>query len=186
MSRTNERMGPPAWLLVTGPIVALAAVAFAWTWIGDAGGVGPLDRAKGFWLIAVPLTLLIPLLTAWAGGRLARYGRPAMAAVVGLGAGLAVGWPMWVSFAGQCATVRLPTPLAPIATASTIVALTMFGAVLAVGTVLDLQRPRRAAVRLAFAFASAAIVFAIGFGVFALLSGSMFFGHCVIRPQVTP
>jgi hypothetical protein len=184
MSRTNERTGPPAWLLVTGPIVALAAVALAWTWIDRAGAMGPLDKAKLFWLITVPLTLLLPLITAWAGGRLGRFGRPTMGVIVGLCAGLAVGWPMWVSFAGRCATVGLPTPLAPIATTSSIVALTMLGAVLAAGAALDVGRSRQVTVGLAFI--SAAAVFAIGFAVFALLAGSLFFGHCVIRPPTMP
>jgi hypothetical protein len=184
MSRTNERTGHPAWLLVTGPIVALAAIVFVWTGIDRVGAVGPLDKAKLGWLIAVPLTLLVPLLTAWAGSRIGRYGRPTMAAIVGLGAGLAVGWPIWVSYAGQCATLGLPTPLAPIATLSAIVALTMLGSVLAAGAALDLRRPRPVAIGLAFA--SAAAVFAIGFVVVAFMWTSLFFGTCVVRPQVTP
>ncbi len=184
MARTSERAGYPAWLLVAAPIVALAAVVILWTAIDAVGEIGPLDKAKLGWLVAVPSTLLIPVLAAWAGGGLGRLGRPALAALVAIGAGAAVGWPVWMEYASRCAAAGLPVPVSPIATIGAIVGLTMCAAVLAAGAALD--RMRSGLIGVVLAFVSAALVFAIGFGIFALMSGFLLFGHCVVRPGITP
>lgn len=184
MTPTTERKGPPGWLLAATPIAALAVVVLLWAGIDAVGEIGPLDKAKLGWLIAVPLTILVPVLAAWAGGRLGRFGRPILAIVVGLGAGLAVGWPVWVAYSSQCDSVGLPVPTSTIATIGAIVGVTMAIAVLAAGFALDGGRSRYASVGLALT--SAAIVFAIGFAVFALMSGSLLFGQCVVRPGITP
>jgi len=184
MARTTDRHGLPGWLLIAIPLVALFVVVFVWTAIDAVGAVGPLDKAKLGWLVAVPMTLLLPVLTAWAGGRLGGWGRPLLAALVGLVAGVAVGWPIWVALAGQCAAVGRPAPLVSVVATSTIAGLTLFGAVLASGAALDLDRPRRVAAILAVV--SAAVVSAIGFAVFVVLSFVLFFGQCSVRPQITP
>ena len=133
MARTSDRSALPGWLLLATPVIALIAIVFVWTAIDNIGEIGPLDKAKLGWLVAVPLTLMLPVLTAWAGGRLGRFGRPILAALVGLAAGFAVGWPIWVELAGQCSAVGRPTPLGSVAATSTIVGLTLFAAVLAAG-----------------------------------------------------
>jgi len=184
MARTTDRLGLPGWLLIAIPLVALIMVVFVWTAIDAVGAVGPLDKAKLGWLVAVPMTLLLPVLTAWAGGRLGGWGRPLLAALVGLAAGVAVGWPIWVALAGQCAAVGRPAPLASVVATSTIAGLTLFGAVLASGAALDLDRSRRVAAILAVV--SASVVSAIGFAVFVVLSFVLFFGQCSVRPQITP
>jgi len=184
VARTNDRSELPVWLLVAIPAVFVAGVVFVWVAIDTLGAVGPLDKAKLGWLVAVPLTLALPVLTAWAGGQLGRWGRPVLAALVGLVAGLAVAWPIWVSFSGLCAAVGRPVPIVSIATTGMIVGLTLFGAVLAAGAALDLNRTRRTAS--ALAFVSAAVVCAIGFAVFVLLSIMLFFGQCAVRSQITP
>lgn len=184
MERTTDRSGLPGWLLIAIPVLGLVATVVVWVAIDAVGAIGPLDKAKLGWLVAVPMTLLLPVLTAWAGGRLGRWGRPTLAALVGLMAGVAVGWPIWVSLASQCAAVGRPAPLASVVATSTIVGLTMFGAVLAAGVALDLDRPRRVAAVLAIV--SAAAVCVIGFVVFVVLSFVLFFGQCSVRPGITP
>jgi hypothetical protein len=124
------------------------------------------------------------VLAAWAGGELGRFGRPLMAALVGLGAGIAIGWPVWIAYSSQCAAAGLPIPFKPIATTISIVGLTMFSAVLTAGWALDRVRSRRVGV--ALAFVSALVVFAIGFAVYVLMAASLLFGQCVVRPQITP
>jgi hypothetical protein len=184
MARTTDRSELPGWLLAAIPAVALLAVVFVWVAIDTVGAIGPLDKAKLGWLVAVPLTFALPVLTAWAGGQLGRWGRPVLAALVGLAAGLAIAWPIWVSYSGLCAAVGRPVPIVSIATTGMIVGLTLFGAVVASGAALDLNRPRRTAS--ALAFVSAAVVCAIGFAVFVLFSIMLFFGQCAVRPQITP
>lgn len=184
MARTTNRSGLPGWLLTAIPILALIATAFVWAAIDAVGAIGPLDKAKLGWLVAVPMTILLPVLTAWAGGRLGGWGRPTLAALVGLIAGIAVGWPIWASLASQCAAVGRPAPLASVLATSTIVGLTMFGAVLAAGAALDLDRSRRTTASLAIV--SAAVVCAIGFVVFVVLSFVLFFGQCSVRAGITP
>jgi hypothetical protein len=169
---------------VAAPLAALAGVVLLWAGIDAVGEVGPLDKAKLGWLVAVPLTLVVPVLAAWAGRELGAFGRPLLAALAGLGAGLAVGWPIWIEYASQCAGVGLPIPFSPIATTIAIVGLTMFVAVLAAGSALDGVRSGR--VGLALAFVSAVVVFAIGSAVYVLMTASLLFGQCVARPQITP
>ena len=185
MARLSGRQGLQSWFLVAAPLVALAAVVFLWAAIDAVGEVGPLDKAKLGWLVAVPLTLLVPVFAAWAGGeKLGRFGRPLMAALAGLGAGIAIGWPIWIEYASQCAAVALPIPFSPIATTIAIVGLTMFAAVLAAGWSLGGGRSGRVGV--ALAFVSAVIVFAIGFAVYVLMAVTLLFGQCVVRPQGVP
>ena len=184
MARTTERAGHPVWLLVAAPLLALAAVVLLWTGIDVVGEIGPLDKAKLGWLVGLPLTLLVPVLAAWAGGRLGPWGRPTLAVLVGLGAGAAVGWPVWIAYAGQCAAAGLSVPVSTIATIGALVGLTMFAAVLAAGPALDGARSRP--VTMGLAFVSAAVVFVVGFVTFALLSSSLLFGQCVVRPGITP
>jgi hypothetical protein len=184
VARTNERAGLPTWLLVAAPLVALVAVVLLWMGIDVIGEIGPLDKAKLGWLVAVPLTILVPVLAAWAGGRLGRSGRPILAAVVGLGAGLAVGWPVWIAYATQCAAVGLPIPISPIATTAAIVGLTMATAVLASGFALGGGRSGLA--RIALACGAAAACYVGGFIVYVLMSPSLLFGQCVVRPGITP
>ncbi len=184
MARATDRSDLPAWLLFAIPVLGLVATVFVWAAIDAVGTIGPLDKAKLGWLVAVPMTLMLPVVTAWAGGRLGPWGRPFLAALVGLGGGVAVGWPIWVSLAGQCAAVGRPAPLASVIATSTIVGVTLFGAVLAAGAALDLDRSRRVAAGLAVV--SAAIVCGIGFAAFVVLSFVLFFGQCAVRPQITP
>ncbi len=183
MARLTRGDALPSWLLVAAPLVALAAVVLLWAGIDTVGEIGPLDKAK-LGGVAVPLTLLVPILAAWAGRELGRFGRPVMAALAGLGAGLAIGWPIWIAYAGQCAAAGLPIPFSPILTTIAIVGLTMFAAVLAAGSALDTGRTRRT--RLVLSFMSAAVAFTIGFGVYVLMAASLLFGQCVVRPQITP
>lgn len=180
MERTSGRRDVPSWLLVAAPIAALVAVALLWTGIDAVGEIGPLDKAKLGWFVAVPLTILVPVLAAWTGGRLGGFGRPILAAIVGLGAGVAVGWPVWIAYSSQCAAVGLPLLISPIATIATIVGVTMFVAVVAAGSALDVRRSRPTGI--ALAIVSTTVVFAIGFAIVALLSASLFFGQCVVRP----
>jgi hypothetical protein len=184
MTHTSRQEGLPGWLLVSAPVAALVAVVALWVGIDVVGEVGPLDKAKLGWLVAVPLTLAVPVLAAWTGGRLRRPGRAVIGAIVGVGAALAIGWPMWIAYAGQCAAVGLAVPISPIATIAAIVGLTMFVGVLAAGRALDADRPGPVVVGLAFV--SAAVAFAIRFGIFVLMSPSLLFGQCVVRPLITP
>jgi hypothetical protein len=41
-------------------------------------------------------------------------------------------------------------------------------------------------VRLVLAVVGAGVVFAIGFAVFVVVLFSLFFGQCVVRPQIAP
>jgi hypothetical protein len=187
MTPTTERSEVadwPRWLLAATPLAALAAVVAVWIGIDAVGEIGGLDKAKLGWLVAIPLTILVPVLTAWSGGRLGGFARPILAAIVGLGAGVAMALPIWIAYAGRCTAVGLPIPETPIAATASIVGLTMFGAVMVAGVALDSDRPR--AVRLAYAFGSAGVVFAIGFAVFVGVLLSLFFGQCVVRPQFAP
>ncbi len=184
MERTSDRPALPGWLLIATPVIALIGIVFVWTAIDNVGAIGPLDKAKLGWLVAVPLTLMLPVLTAWAGGRLGPWGRPILAALVGLAAGFAVGWPIWVELAGQCSAVGRPTPLGSVAATSTIVGLTLFAAVLAVGAALDLNRSPRITAGLALAVS--AVICAIGFAAWVAFAFVLFFGQCAVRPGITP
>lgn len=184
MGQLIDRDAYPRWVLVTAPIASLAAAIVVWVGIDTVGEIGPLDKAKLGWLVGVPLALMVPVLTAWAGTRLGPFGGPVMGAAFGLCAALAVGWPFWVEYADQCAAVGLPVPIGPIAAASTVVGVTLFGAVLAAGAALDGSRPGFAA--FGRAVVSAGVVYVIGFAVVALTLTGLFFGQCVARPQITP
>ena len=184
MTERSEDPGWPRWLLVTAPLVALAAVVAVWIGIDAVGEIGGLDKAKLGWLVAIPLTILVPVLTAWSSGRLGGFARPILAAIVGLGAGVAMALPIWISYAGRCMAVGLPIPETPIAATASIVGLAMFGAVMAAGVALDSDRPP--AVRFGLAVVGAGAAFAIGFAVFVIVLFSLFFGQCVVRPQIAP
>jgi hypothetical protein len=171
------------WLVATAPLALFALVIVIWVAIDRLVVIGPFDRAQLGWAVAVPLTVAVPVLGAWAGDRLGRFGRVSMAVVLAIAAGIAVGWPFWVSYANQCAAVGLPMPLGSIAITAAIGALTMGGAVLAAGAAIDRSRSRLAAPLAALA---AGGVFAIGFLVFALMFNGLFFGECVVRPSIAP
>jgi hypothetical protein len=184
MARLSDRDAYPRWLLIAAPIASLAAAVFVWVGIDTVGEIGPLDRAKLGGIVGVPLALLVPVLTAWAGNRLGPFAGPVMGAVFGLGAALAVGWPFWVEYAGQCDAVGLPVPIGPIAVMGSVVGVTLFGAVLAAGAALDGGRAGLGTY--GRAFLSVAVVYVIGFAIVALTLMGLFFGQCVVRPGITP
>jgi hypothetical protein len=177
---STARPATARWLFVLGPIAAFAAVVGLWMAIDAIGEIGPLDKARLGGMIALPLTLAVPVGAAWAGERLGRFGRPALAALLGLGAAAAVGWPFWVEYASQCAAAALPMPVGSIVAVAVIAAATLGGAVVAAGWAMDRVQRRRLA--LGAGFAAAAVVFVIGFAVFALTWVNLFFGACVRRP----
>jgi hypothetical protein len=168
------------WMFLVGPLAALAAVIGLWMAIDAVGEVGPLDKAKLGGMIALPLTLAVPVLAAWAGERLGRFGRPALGALLGLAAAAAIGWPLWVEYAGQCAAAALPIPAGSIVAVALLAGTSLGGAVIAAGWAMDRVRPGRLAI--GAGFAAAAVVFVIGFLVFALTWVTLFFGACIQRP----
>lgn len=184
MALLSDREAYPRWLLVAAPIASLAAAIFVWVGIDTVGEIGPLDKAKLGGIVGVPLVLLVPVLTAWAGNRLGPFAGPVMGATFGFCAGLAVGWPFWIEYASQCAAVGLPVPIGPIAVTSTVVGVTLFGAVLAAAAAFDGSRHGFAT--FGRAFVSAGVVYVIGFAIVALTLVSLFFGQCVVRPGITP
>jgi hypothetical protein len=183
MAAPTDRLASNRWLLAVAPLALFLFVIGVWTAIDRLLYIGPFDRAQLGWAIAAPLTIAVPVVAAWAGGRLGRLGRPFLAVVLGIAAALAIGWPFWVQYASQCAAVGLPMPVASIAIVGVIGALTMGGAVIAAGAAFDRSRPRLALVVAALA---SVIVFAIGFLAFALTFLQLFFGECVVRPSITP
>jgi hypothetical protein len=170
-------------LIALAPFALFAGVVVVWMAIDRFVTIGPLDRAQLGWIIAVPLTLAIPVVAAWAGRQLGRSWRPAIALALGLVGGFAVAWPFWVSYASQCAAVGLPVPVGPIVFVGSIAGITLGGAVIAAGVAFDRGRP---GIAIPLAALAAAIVFVVGFAVFALTWAELFFGECVVRPSITP
>ena len=183
MAAPTDRPQANRWLIAFAPFALFAAVVVVWMAIDRFVTIGPLDRAQLGWLIAVPLTLAIPLVAAWAGRQLGHSWRPAIALGLSLVGGFAVAWPFWVSYASQCAAVGLPMPVGSIVFVGSIAGITLGGAILAAGFALDRSRP---AIAIPLAALAAAVVFAIGLAVFALTWAELFFGECVVRPSITP
>ena len=183
MAAPTDRRASNRWLLGVAPLALFLVVVGVWTAIDRLLYIGPFDRAQLGWAIAAPLTVAVPVVAAWAGGRLGPLGRPLLAVVLGAAAALAIGWPFWVEYANQCAAVGLPMPVASIVIVGVIGALTMSGAVIAAGVAFDRGRP---GIAIPLAALAAAIVFIVGFAVFALTWAELFFGECVVRPSITP
>jgi hypothetical protein len=183
MATPTDRREANRWLIAVAPFALFAAVVIVWMAIDRFVTLGPLDRAQLGWLVAVPLTIAIPVVAAWAGRQLGRSWRPAIALGLGLVGGFAVAWPFWVSYASQCAAVGLPMPIGGIAFVGATAGISLGAAVLAAGAAFDRARPALAVPAAALA---AVVVFAIGFAIFALSVMQLFFGTCVVRPSITP
>jgi len=179
MERAGER-ARPVWLLAVVPIAAVIAVAFFWAWTSNTPEIGPLDRAQVGGLVGVPLTVAVPVLTAWVAWRIGGPARAILAAIVAIAGGLAVAFPFWAQYADQCADVHMANPVGAIAIVGSIAGATLFFSTIAAGAVLDLDRPRSA--RLGRAVAATVVVFVVGFAAFALVGPGLFFGQCVVRP----
>jgi hypothetical protein len=168
------------WLMAVVPIAAVVAVAVFWGWTSNTPEIGPLDRAQVGGLVGVPLTVAVPVLAAWVAARIGGPARPILAAIVAIAGGLAVAFPFWAQYAGQCAAVQLAIPAGPIAIVGAIAGVTLFLSTIAAGAAL--AQDRSPPIRLGLAVGATAVVFIVGFAAFALVGIGLFFGQCVVRP----
>lgn len=176
----------PRPLVALAPFAWLCLVALSWVAIDAIREVGPLDRAQLGGAIGLPLTLLIPTVTARAAVALGRgIERQLVVGGVAVLGALAVVGPMWIEYARRCGAVAMPVPAGALAIVGVAVA-----ASLGVSTFVALRLwphvagPKRS---VAPAAVASALVLALATTAVVLLAVQLLqVGLCTVRPSLTP
>ncbi len=176
----------PRPLVALAPFAYLGLVALSWVAIDAIREVGPLDRAKLGGAIGLPLTLLIPTVTARAAVALGRgIERQLVVGGVAVLGALAVVGPMWIEYARRCGSVAMPVPAGALAIVGVAVAAALgLSTLVAMGLWPHRDGPKRS---VAPAFVVSALVLALAATAVVLLAVQLLqLDPCVVRPSLTP